>query len=470
MPLSGDVFIMLDKPAPPEWPQIKIEPAEPLPGKLATLYVTDITPWVHVRLEVIDTATQAVSRPPLGQVQQTPVGWEWRWYFTVPESASYNMTLFHDCDRGCKTWGGKSFSNTANETRRLNVQRPTKLCTVFPNQTRAWHGRSAWVVELTYAQQAESAYWGLDDLAGRVMMAGQQGHRVLLRIEYDQNQSMPPPDDEAALTAYLEYVRRLARDARFQGVYAFVIGSGFNSHEHNAQSPDRPVTPAWYARLFNGYGLEPTTSDNVLAVVRTENPRVRVLVGPVQPWVLDADGERPYAIDAPWLNYMNTLVWLLDEAAQTRAAAGISLAAPDGFAIDAPGNPDSPKMAGLSLAQEPQTDLISSHWHGAQLGFRIYRDWLDIINSTSTTRGLPIYIIASNTFGADATAPPAQNYPEGWLTAAAAEINGQPQVQSLCWFTDHFPFSPQWHDFSLTNPRGHMAAAAAEFEALLSGE
>ena len=155
---------------------------------------------------------------------------------------------------------------------------------------------------------------------------------------------------------------------------------------------------------------------------------------------------------------------------QARAAAGIPLAAPDGFAIDAPGNPESTKMDGLNPALEPQTDLISTTWHGAQLGFRVYQDWLDIINSQVSTQGLPLYIIASNTYGADSTGPPAQTYPDGWLTQALAEIHDQPQVQALCWFVDYFPYNDQWVDFSLTAPMGNMTIAAAEFDALLQLE
>ena len=167
---------------------------------------------------------------------------------------------------------------------------------------------------------------------------------------------------------------------------------------------------------------------------------------------------------------MNTFVAALDEAAQARTAAGIPLAAPDGFAIQAPGNPDSPKIEGLPAAAEPQTDMTSNNWNGAQLGFRVYKDWLNIINSTPSTAGKPVFITASNTFGADNIGPPAENYPDGWLTQAMAEIDEQQQVQSLCWFVDEFPFSSQWHDFSLTNPQGKMKQAALEFEQILRME
>lgn len=462
LPFSGRLFIMMDEPA-REWPHIHLQPESPRPGERASLVVRDTTPWVHVKLMVADETEATFT-----QAQQTPLGWEWQWRFIVPDTAVYDLVLYHDCDRGCREWARKTVNNAVNTARYPAAQTPTKLCAVFPYAAREWHGRAAWTVELTYAQQADSLYWGVDDVARRVAAAARQGHRVLLRVEYDQNQTMPPSDDMAALVVYLDYVRRLARDDRFRGVYAFVIGDGFNSREHNQQAPDNLTTPAWYARVLNGYGTAVTDQNNVLAIIRAENSGARVLVGAVQPWVVDdVGGVRPYAVDAPWLNYMHTLVTLLDETAQARAAAGIPLAVPDGFAIDAPGNPESAKMDGRDPALEPQTDLISETWHGAQLGFRVYQDWLAIINSAPTTHGLPAYIIASNTYGADSTGPPAQTYPNGWLTQALAEINQQPQVQSLCWFVDDFPYGDQWADFSLTAPVENMVAAAAEFDALL---
>ncbi len=134
---------------------------------------------------------------------------------------------------------------------------------------------------------------------------------------------------------------------RLRNVYGYFLGSGFNELGSNSQAPERPVTPEWYARLFNGYGEEVTHTDNAVQVIRAENPQARVLVGPVRPWNTDQDGDQRYAIDVPWLNYMNTLVAMLDEGARAKSAAGIPLAAPDGFALHIPGRPGAPELAGM---------------------------------------------------------------------------------------------------------------------------
>ncbi|MGC9358460.1 MAG: hypothetical protein ACP5GX_11355, partial [Anaerolineae bacterium] len=346
---------------------------------------------------------------------------------------------------------------------------PTKLGVVFPNLERDWQGRAGWVVEVTYARRSDQPYWGVDDLAARIAEHTAQGLRVIVRIDYDQGQSIPPTEDYLALTEYLSYVQRLARDERLDEVYAYVIGTGFNALDSNVLSPQNPVTPAWYARVFNGYGVEATHTDNAVQTIHTENADVRVLVGPVRAWNRDQDGTRTHAIDAPWLNYMNTLVALIDEATRAKAEAGVPLVGPDGFDVEAPGRPDVPEMQGHLRADEPRVDLAREAWDGAQAGFRIYEDWLEIINAYPTTQGLPAYIISTNTYDRMAEIPPAQNYPSGWLTTALEVVNEEPQIKALCWFLDYFPHDTQWDWFSLTRRSGRLVDAAEEFDALLRG-
>jgi hypothetical protein len=305
-------------------------------------------------------------------------------------------------------------------------------------------------------------------LATRVHQARESSLRVLVRVDYAQGQSLPPADDQLALTEYLLYLQRLARDQRLENVYGYLLGSGYNEQGSNAQAPDRPVTPEWYARLFNGYGEPVTHSDNAVQTIRAENPRARVLVGPVRPWNSDQDGERQHMIDVPWLNYMNTLVYALDSSARLKSAAGIPLAAPDGFALHAPGHPSAPELDGAAPAQEPLRDLPRDEWNGAQAGFRVYRDMLAVINAHPSTRGLPVYITSTNTFYPGEAIPPAQNYPQGWLAAALQEVNGEPQVQALCWFLDDDRSGDaRWNYFSLTERSGRLVYAAEEFDALL---
>jgi len=461
LPISGQVMVWPGNGTEAlMWPRMHLEPPVPQPGQPATLWVTDVVPWAYMVLTVDGRPANLE-----GWRENSGGTWTWKWRFTMPKAGQSTLIFYHDCNTGCVergrlVLGGATLTPPARHL-------PTRLGIAFPNPQRNWHGRSGWVVDLTYARLAEEPYWGIDDLSVRVYQATAKGLRVLVRVDYDRGQSLPPAGDNLALTGYLQYLRRLARDERLRGVYGYLLGSGYNALDSNSLAPDRPVTPAWYARVFNGHGEPVDHTDNAVQVIRAENPRVRVLVGPVRPWNRDQDGERRYTIDAPWLNYMNTLVADLDETAQARAAAGIPLAAPDGFALQAPGRPDAPELADRDGAEEPRLDLRRAEWNGAQAGFRIYRDWLAIINAYPTTRGLAAYITSTNTFTPDQGSPPAQNYPLGWLTTALEVINAEPQVPALCWFLDDIPGDTQWEWFSLTRHPGRLIYAAEEFEALL---
>lgn len=461
LPISGQVIVVPgEEPGALLWPQIRLFPLSPRAGQEVTVRVTDVVPWAHVLLTVD-------ARPVRGAKWWANPGgtWTWEWTFVVPKDGGA-LVFYHDCHTGCVE-RGRVVIGMEPPSLPTNLL-PTRLGVVFANPDRDWHGRSGWDVELTYARQADAEYWGIDDLAERVARATAKGLRVLVRVDYDQNQTIPPADDEIALSEYLQYLRRLARDERLRPVYGYILGSGYNEMSSNRLAPDRPVTPAWYARMFNGYGEPVTHTDNAVQIIRVENPRVRVLVGPVRPWIWDQDGERRHAIDVPWLNYMNTLVAYIDEAARTKAAAGIPLAAPDGFALHVPGRPEEAETRGWSGADEPHLDLRHAGWNGAQAGFRIYRDWLAIINAYPTTRGLPVYITSANTFTPDEGSPPAQNYPAGWLTAALGEISREPQIQALCWFLDDDRSGDtRWDRFSLTKHPGRLIDAAEEFDALL---
>jgi len=462
LPISGQVMVVPgDGSRALLWPQMRLESAPSRPDREVTLWVTDVVPWPHVLL--------TVNGQPVPQVewQANPGGtWTWEWDFVAPDGET-RLVFYRDCHTGCVERGRMVIAGDESEVRPSLRGMPTKLGVVMANPRRDWHGRRGWDVQVTYARLAGEEYWGIDDLAVRVHQATAQGLRVLVRVDYDLGQSLPPAGDYLALEEYLQYLHRLARDDRLREVYGYLLGSGFNSLGSNSLFPQRPVTAEWYARLFNGYGEDVSYTNNALQVIRAANPHVRVLVGPVQPWNSDQDGERRHEIDVPWLNYMNTLVAALDEGARAKAAAGIPLAAPDGFALHVPGRPGAPELAGQDGAKDPRLDLRRAEWGGAQAGFRVYRDWLTIVNAYPTTRGLPVYITATNTFAPDEGTPPAQNYPRGWLTTALEVINGEPQVQALCWFLDYYPHTTQWDWFSLHRRPGRLIGAAEEFDALL---
>lgn len=466
LPIRGQVIVASsDATSKMLFPQFQIEPALPQAGQTVIVSITDSVPWANVRIGV-DEKSYAVKN-----WRVNPGGtWTWSIDFVMPEMKSVALTFYHSCEVGCIERGRMVIGKIQSMINTRPV--PTKLGMVFADPDRAWYGRSGWDVQITYARledkNQDREYWGIDGLAERVQQAAAKDLRVLVRIDYAQGQSIPPADDQLALTEYLEYAQQLARDARLRDVYGYMIGSGFNESASNLIASQHWVTPEWYARVFNGYGEPLTRTDNIVQAIRQANPHARVLIGPVRPWSFDQNGARKYSIDVPWLNYFNTLVAYVDETAQQKAALGIPLAAPDGFAINAPGRPSARELAGRSGADEPRLDLRRSEWNGAQAGFRVYRDWQDIINAYPTTRGLPVYITSTNTFTPDEGIVPAQNYVPGWLTTAFEVVNQEYQIQALCWFIDRDRSGDtRWDTFSLFKHPGKLINAAEEFEALL---
>lgn len=466
IPVPGQILLVPDNwQQSSAWPQVRLDTEELRPGQEASLVILDTTPWPHVKLLVGGEEGILTNH----EVNHSTGIHQWNWSIHIPDARRHHFRFYHNCDTGCRTWAtatvGAAAASGNNPDSAALV--PTKLGVVFANPERDWHNRRGWSVELTYAQLSETEHWGIDDLAGRVEAAANKGLLVLVRVDYDQGQSIPPPDDHLALDAYLDYIRRLARDDRLKDVYGYIIGSGFNTRDGNAQSLANMVTPAWYARVFNGYNTLPEHTDNVVQTIRSENPVVRILVGSVSPWRDDQNGAPAYRIDVPWLNYFNALVSMVNEGTREKALAGIALAAPDGFAVQAPGRPEASELTEAQRAIEPRIDLRRPSWNGAQAGFRVYQDWLDVINAHPDTSGLPVYITSTNTFQPDVAMEPAQNYPPGWLTAALDVVNEDPQIVALCWFLDVFPHDDQWDFFSMTNPRGLMVYAADEFDSLI---
>lgn len=450
-PSPGQVVVQwqAENRQPAGWPQLTITTTD-LGWQI---HITDQIPYGFVALYLDGQPAELLS------YEENNGWWTWHWYTNQPITGQTHLVLYRDCHVGCLVWAEWHPPQPAAD------HQPTKLGVVFPDLQRNWHNQQGWVVEVTYADLAETDYWGVADLAERVYQHQKQGLRVLVRVDFAKGQSLPPAGDYVALDQYLTFVRRLAQDARLRSIHALIIGSSFNTAGNNQLTPEQKPTPAaWVARVLAGYGEEVTRTDNVLAQVKLVNPHLKVLVGPVSAWSWEQDEAQIFNnVDVPWLNYFNTLVSALNEVALAHPA----YLRPDGFAVQAFGQTTAPELGQTPPAEEPLTDLKRPDWGGAQAGFRIYQDWQAIINHYPATALLPIYITAANTFDYSTGQPPAQTYPAGWLTAAVQEVNSQPQILALCWFMDSFPDDPQWKYFALTPPVGQVNLTAEEFSILL---
>ncbi len=330
LPIQGQVVLQTSNPSRTTlFPSIVLEPANPAPGSEVFVTVTDEVSWAHVKLTINGAPASFVD----WAESKPDHRWRWQWRMRMPVTTEGIMVdFYHDCDTGCQRRGTVAMGDPPATTVALGP--PTKLCVDFVDPNRDWHNRQGWVVDMTYmrlADDEDDTYWSVDALAARLAHAMRKGLRVLVRVEYDRNQTLPPTNDQLALSEYLAYLHRLAQDDRLAAVYAYVIGSSMNADDANQQAPGRPLTPAWVARIINGYGEDPLHNDNALAIIRAANPSIRVLVGPVRPWIRDQDVEPAYPLDVPWLNYMDALSASLDLGATAKAQAGIARARPMGL-------------------------------------------------------------------------------------------------------------------------------------------
>lgn len=416
------------------------------------IYVRDSVAWTDVALSVND---YTISRDQTLDPQREQ--WTWRWRVTSNQLPA-TVRFYHDCASGCQQRAQLTLGDAP--TPMPQTLRSTKLGAIFANPQRDWHDRAAWAIEIAYSQRANEQQWSVDELSNRVAALHDHGLHVLIRISYDQGQSLPPRDNETAFKAYMDFCARLVRDQRFAEVYGFIIGNGYNAQGENTLGAE--VTPEWAARVFNGYGLDPQRTDNIMQTMRHLRPTAQLFVGSVAAWNSDQTGALADPLNVAWLNYFNTLLHHLDETNRAKLALGMNDSAPSGFAVQAFGRITSDLS---DPALEPTLDLRLPEYGDAQAGFRIYRDWQAIINRYSSTNAKPV-IITTNTFVASDGVEPIQNYPAGWLTTAYNEILNDPQIVGLCWFVD-VPFGQRWQGFSLSQPAGNLYTAAAEFDQLL---
>lgn len=441
------------------WPKMELKPENPKPGETVELIIYDVIPWIHVIITL-----DGITYEPFEYESKEDALYTWKWRFVLPEGEGHEIVFYHNSDTGAIE---RARTMIGGKTKKEKSEHflPTKLGVFLANPQRDWYGRSGWNLELTYVKKDKDKYWCVNDLAHRVSESAEKGLRVLVRIDYDTGHSIPRKNDKLALSEYLAFLRRLARDQRLKDVYAYIIGSGYNKCTIEDKQEKKNITPGWYARVLIGFKEKPSHTDNVIQVMKAEDPCVRIFVGPLTPWISDQTGNRVYPLDTPWLNYMNTLVWAIHKTTIEKSDNGISMVLPDGFAIPCPGRPGA--FDNNNAYKEPTLDLRLSQWHGAQGGFRIFEDWMNIINSYHTTKGLPLFIVTTNTFCIDEGIPPAQNYPAGWLATALDVINKEPQIKGMVWFLDYFPHGTAWEYFSLTRKKGNMLYASEDFESLL---
>jgi len=344
-----------------------------------------------------------------------------------------------------------------------------------------WGSKSGWDVELVYATVDPNSNDpnSLTTVGNRIQLLRQANllMNVLVRVDYSPApsggyaQSIPPQNNDAARTAYVNFLATLSRDSRFnQNAWGYIIGNEYNISAENGGGT--PISPTWYARVFNGYSVPSGDTGNAYQTIKTYQPHANVLVGPVGPWNAQGlpDDSSTYTIPCPsrqqgqnthvaWLDYFNEVCSNIYSMVATKGKV-------DGFAIHAYGRTgaDGSQHGGASEPNQTYDNDNQQGWAPcAWYGFAVYKNWRDVINQRFP--GTPIFATETNT---DVDAACNTSYPSGWYLNALAEIhNAGPQFWALCWFLDQ-PIgidssSRFWND-SLQVGAGNTAQARADFD------
>jgi hypothetical protein len=138
---------------------------------------------------------------------------------------------------------------------------------MWTNNGRNWNNKAGWDIDLVYATNPSSGF-DFNTVGNRVQSSYQSGRNVLVRVDYAPGQSMPPTNNDSARTTYVLFLQQLCQDSRYHNsVWGYIIGNEYNKRSENGGGT--PITPTWYARVYNGYSAPVSDTGNAYQMIKT---------------------------------------------------------------------------------------------------------------------------------------------------------------------------------------------------------
>lgn len=250
-------------------------------------------------------------------------------------------------------------------------------------------GKTGWSVELTHTVPV---FFDLTHAQGQSIV--NEGFTLMLRIDYDPFTGQTLPKTPAQVTSYAAGCAAIATD--FRDICShYIIGNEYNA------SFGGTVTAAQAEAAYRA------ARSAILGV----QPEAIVIVGAVAPYNATLSGSGPYPSNRPWLNYFHELVHRLGGDAGA-------------FAIHAYG--------GRGGDTDPRDDN--------DMGFAVYEDWMEIIESHPGAAARPVYLTEMNHAVDGGTGGfPANSYDAGFIQRCFEEIAAwnaaRPHnIRAACWF------------------------------------
>lgn len=252
------------------------------------------------------------------------------------------------------------------------------------------NGKGMWSVQMIYTQH----YTNPDGERAKLQNIVNKGFKVILRLDYDYNATVPGNNDWTGRWYYSHACGDIARKMGSL-VSAYVIGN-----EMNCPS----ISKEWYTTIFNANG-----TDCAYDQIKAANPNAVVCMGAHSGWpgYVSESGS-----NAAYFKYCIDNVEAVD---------GFALHAYSGTSFY--NNPNSP-------VEDPRfSDITGLHSFAEYLKL-VYAKW---------GPWKPMYITETNTFWFN-TRPPETSYRDNWIKEAYQAIDewnraNDYKIDAFCWYT-----------------------------------
>lgn len=317
-----------------------------------------------------------------------------------------------------------------------------------------WHDRPGHMpgtpfVEVAWAFDPHDGH-SLEEMGQRVGVLLGEGHRPLLRIDYQPG--LTAPRDPPELTEFLERIRG------FMDSFPNLNGIDVSFFNEPNLSAEGGLQAQWVAQCFNGFDAQNIPENNACAVTAGHWPHARTWIPATAAHGTNVEGRRgnpPGGEDSGWARYDYDLLRSIFEAQMESWAWPRK---PFGRLVHSYSRPER----AVDPASEPYEDI--RHESGWRFGTNVLETWRENEEAAGFA-SIPVWISEWNSGASDDT--PASNYVAGMLRNAldyADQVYGE-RLVAFCHFVG--AHENAWREHSLQDPRGNMMVADEEYRALV---
>lgn len=289
-----------------------------------------------------------------------------------------------------------------------------------------------------------------NEVASRVEGLKYQGHRLLLRIHFTEDQDHPHDGDLGGKSEYLRSIEIIARMLPFHNS---IITFG---NEPNLPGPQY-VPNKWWAEICNGYGKLDSDPFNAMQIWRTYDNTAQFYVTAFAPYSPNDGDTTLYMGEAERSPWARSFMTFLDYSASDNWARQY-----DGYVLHAYGRVGTGDVN--EGAFEPWVDVRSEQ--GWRFGTNVLETWREVISNHMDFQVDQPAIVGEFNTSADGPHRSNVSYRQGALqNALLYTARAYPEVTDFCWFVDRDPGG--WEGESLSKQSGQMVFAEEDTKEIM---